>query len=767
MSSLSLEEDLLAFSAAVFLVRYQPCIFNVDMLISNSGIAEDINQLDFGCLDSLSLDINALHQAMDLFKFYFRSCVIGLKVTDTKLIAGRMKSFGTSFPAKSKGLMVSFSSDFIPASASRSSVLQLINDVSLKKDEILRVSRRPLSLFPIKSDITVLLLKSTSQQPTSLPNEDVIKDSSDDIPYEDHLTDNVIRGQYLALKSTNNIIYTPEERDQVLTFYDSELRWVTAECTFLSANSCISNKAIKQTITHLQTIKKYSVLTRRKLRTWIQQKSSCDADRMKRGPKVDLDFQREVWGHLITLAYKPDGVSDSVRLNANCVYSYQIVREAALMVQQKIHWIDNAMVQKLIFSNNWVNAFLKRNSFVRRKQTSEPKVVPDEDTVRDVMKTNQNNYINMEFTNQQTGNMDETAILYAQGPVYQFIPKQLSRATGIYKTSDRFRITGVVTALANGNQMPLMLIIKHSISSKERPDQTKMTVVAELFRQDTGFGPSHGWILECWHDIIAFSRDRSGQVDDHKVWYIRNKISLHVITSQHKAYMDTVRMGMYLDTIVEPYMKKEKLGQFFLWMDNYSAHNTEYITNKMEKLNITPAFLPSNMTSLLQVCDLHLNGPIKRKTRSKRALRTFQAFQDFHAEYDQMTDSEKLAAKFRPPKPSLEEGLQDVMEIFGTDGDFQKQSFQEGQKSCFVATGCAPTIDGGTQFIEYNEGSGTKGKKNLMLPVTNNEERRPTSMAVRSEEVFNEADDLLDAMNAFCDNTDDDDDYDDDNFDKI
>jgi hypothetical protein len=162
MSSLSLEEDLLAFAAAVFLVRYQPCIFNVDMLISNSGIAEDVNRLDFGYLDCLSLDIDALHQAMDLFKFYFRSCVIGLKVTDTKLIAGRMNSFRTSFPAKTKGLMVSFSSDFMPASTSCSSVLQLINDVSVKKEQILKVSRRPLSLFPIKSDITVLLLNPLS-----------------------------------------------------------------------------------------------------------------------------------------------------------------------------------------------------------------------------------------------------------------------------------------------------------------------------------------------------------------------------------------------------------------------------------------------------------------------------------------------------------------------------------------------------------------------------------------------------------------------------
>jgi hypothetical protein len=43
-----LEEDLLSFAAADFLIRCRPCIINVDMLISTSEIAEAVNRLDFG-----------------------------------------------------------------------------------------------------------------------------------------------------------------------------------------------------------------------------------------------------------------------------------------------------------------------------------------------------------------------------------------------------------------------------------------------------------------------------------------------------------------------------------------------------------------------------------------------------------------------------------------------------------------------------------------------------------------------------------------------
>jgi hypothetical protein len=64
------------------------------------------------------------------------------------------------------------------------------------------------------------------------------------------------------------------------------------------------------------------------------------------------------------------------------------------------------------------------------------------------------------------------------------------------------------------------------------------------------------------------------------------------------------------------------LQSFFLWMDNYSAHNTLAVQRMLDKYNILTPFYPPKMTPILQVCDLHINAPIKRKERSLRAQRS-------------------------------------------------------------------------------------------------------------------------------------------------
>ena len=50
----------------------------------------------------------------------------------------------------------------------------------------------------------------------------------------------------------------------------------------------------------------------------------------------------------------------------------------------------------------------------------------------------------------------------------------------------------------NGDFAPLLIISKHSISSLDRPDQSRMTVVRDLYKKDDGFGESDGWSLILW-----------------------------------------------------------------------------------------------------------------------------------------------------------------------------------------------------------------------------------------------------------------------------
>jgi hypothetical protein len=70
-------------------------------------------------------------------------------------------------------------------------------------------------------------------------------------------------------------------------------------------------------------------------------------------------------------------------------------------------------------------------------------------------------------------------------------------------------------------------------------------------------------------------------------------------------------MLMYIELIVAEYMKDEHLPHYFLWMENYSAHNTAAVIAMLLRYNISTPFFPPNMTSILQTCDLYVNCPIK------------------------------------------------------------------------------------------------------------------------------------------------------------
>ena len=45
-----------------------------------------------------------------------------------------------------------------------------------------------------------------------------------------------------------------------------------------------------------------------------------------------------------------------------------------------------------------------------------------------------------------------------------------------------------------------MLIIKHTVSSEERPDQTKMRVIHDLFKKE-GYRSSDGWSMKIWEGV--------------------------------------------------------------------------------------------------------------------------------------------------------------------------------------------------------------------------------------------------------------------------
>ena len=96
-------------------------------------------------------------------------------------------------------------------------------------------------------------------------------------------------------------------------------------------------------------------------------------------------------------------------------------------------------------------------------------------------------------------------------------------------------------------------------------------------------------------------------------------------------------MIMWLELIMLPL--KTRLGKLLIWFDNCGCHKTAIVQDYIEEIGIDVAYLPPNMTAVLQVLDLVVNGPLKAHVRQLRAKRLVRSFKNFMELYRQ--DSEK------------------------------------------------------------------------------------------------------------------------------
>ena len=199
-----------------------------------------------------------------------------------------------------------------------------------------------------------------------------------------------------------------------------------------------------------------------------------------------------------------------------------------------------------------------------------------------------------------------------------------------------------------------------------------------------------------------------GKTDLHKIIYIIHKDTHHVITSQFKAWNDTVRMVMWYEILIKPI--KERVGKMLLWCDNCGSHKTSSVRDVIEEIGIDVAFLPRNMTGELQVLDLVVNGPLKAHIRSNRANRLYSHFQKYRV--DRAADSdlpvnERKNLGFNPPKPTQVEGIKDLIKLFKEQ--MTEERFKTSINRSFVKTGTLPTIHDDPSlsptFSEYHKES--------------------------------------------------------------
>lgn len=432
------------------------------------------------------------------------------------------------------------------------------------------------------------------------------------------------------------------------------------------------------------------------------------------------------------------------------VYSYAVIIEAALVVQKQFSWGYDSSIKNLLFGSHRVRNFLTHANMRRRKITTDDKKIPEDEEIIRIMKIGQDLIREFGYGPDNIINMDETAFTYAIGPEFMYVPTDQSRAKNIGISNMKLRITAVVSVFANGQFAPLMIIIKHSISSLERPDQSRMTVVRDLYKKDDDFGEKDGWKLILWEKELTLG----GITAVHKCYYIINDDTGEVITSQYKAWNDTVRMIMWLETVIKPL--KEKLGKLLIWFDNCGCHKTALVDDVINSLQIHVACLPPNMTGILQVLDLVVNGPLKAHSRKLRGSRSVACFQEFALRYEVETHKrpeDRILHVFEPPKPSMLQGITDLFELFATG--FKEPKFQAGIVRSFISTGCLQVHNADNNvvdFVQYTKQK-TCGTMKLTPTGTRNDHERIANIA---DSLSEENLEIVHAMNAYLDYDSDD-----------
>ena len=366
-------------------------------------------------------------------------------------------------------------------------------------------------------------------------------------------------------------------------------------------------------------------------------------------------------------------------------------------------WKSDVNVKRLTFSNRWIKSFLSRGGVSRRKITREDKAVPTDEEIHEILKIGQDRYVQGGHIPETCFNFDETAFTWAIGPTHSYCPKNQPRATNIGISNTKLRITAVIAVNAVGEFAPLMLIIKHSISSEKRPDQTGMTVIRDLHKK-VGFRENEGWLLKIWQKEVMLN----GVTALHKIIYIIHSDSGHVITSQVKAWNDTVRMILWFEVIIKPL--KEKLGKMLIWCDNCGSHKTSSVTEVISEVGVDVCFLPKNMTGELQVLDLVVNGPLKAHIRTIRANRLYKSFQEFKREREsdyRLPIASRKNPTFQLPKPTMLVGIADLIQLFKEQ--FTEIKFRDCINGTFINIGTLPVSsvddDKPVEFVVYKKES--------------------------------------------------------------
>ena len=535
-------------------------------------------------------------------------------------------------------------------------------------------------------------------------------------------------------------VYSEEQKKQAINLYYKHVEYnkaqhdiysdrlessVTAATTAASSDliekfqTRVTDPAFSATLTYLINGNKriFGDLRETQLRDWVT-KSIADKLKVNDDYKNQCrPFHRAVWDKLILLSIDEETGEQIVVANITC--TYEQVRNAALEVQRSEEFKDNDNINALTFSDDWVCNFITLNDMARRRVSGEvgcKPVATDEkineslDKARNEMRrlVRKHNLTTLEQILRCTWNFDETGITHRIGIMYGYLPKwgKHKRLKTTAGESNKGRITGLFSVNGWGDMAPAFIIIKHSLSKVIVSGKDKHTVLDTAYK--TIFTSEKGWSFKVWtkKNVSYPNKSKKGYetIEVCECKYVvqdggalgeawrdaaGNGPSYTVITSQHKAYNDTVRQLMYNELIMDPMRKRMNLPFYIHYQDGCSIHSTGDVVKSFEKLGIFTNTFEPYLTAYIQPLDLIINGLVKTTMRAARVSMRTKAFEKFRVGYKACLDPvAKKKMKFTVPAPRWQDAVKLVINQHNVQ--FKQEGVRTSLRECFYNVGLTP-----------------------------------------------------------------------------
>ena len=351
-----------------------------------------------------------------------------------------------------------------------------------------------------------------------------------------------------------------------------------------------AEKGVSHAINVARNTVGYERLTRSQLQRW--RRNILKPKRKGGRPTCSDDFSRAVLNNLMYGSIDKAEGEDRLRLEANVAYGYDIVKHAAREAQKLPAFAQDKRVQKYKFSSSWVRTWVKNMKLRRRRVTTTTKILPSPEKVQEQMLLIQEHVIDFELD--EIISADETGFNYGALPLNQFVPHDAERATAP-DSDEKARFTAMLWGVAAGYMGSIFAIIKCSAKGANLTN----TRVLKTLHADAGFTAQDGWTLLTWTKDLTLTEKKKEVTRTYQVPYLWHTNG-NIITIQHKAWMDTVRVCMWIDLQLGPYYETKRGFAGLVW-DNCGPHGVTAVKNLAKDWGISLLPLPPNMTDVLQV----------------------------------------------------------------------------------------------------------------------------------------------------------------------